>query len=209
MRQAALFLSIALVLLVISTASFAGQHILNHGCKPCHVPHHAGSEPEMDVPLWSGNATTVTFTMYSSSTMDATQPTGPTGSSKLCLSCHDGTDPVVGEMHNVPLPGGGTIQVPRQSNFQNDLSRNHPVSIDYEETIANDSAFKPVASVTTGYLRQGEDGKYYVQCASCHDVHDQEGVGFSLLRGHAWYDGGEPWGDGSTGGDLCLECHIK
>jgi hypothetical protein len=42
------------------------------------------------VPLWNGNETTTTFTMYSSATLQASMEGQPTGASRLCLSCRDG-----------------------------------------------------------------------------------------------------------------------
>jgi hypothetical protein len=207
-----------LVLIAILTPAAFASHVDWHGCMPCHTPHHAASEPENDVPLWSGSATTGAFTMYSSPSMDATQPTGPTGSSKLCLSCHDGTaehtwQEVLDENGDPVLDGNGDpVLEPKDSNFQTDLSHSHPVSIDYQEAIDNgDATLRQVASVTPGYLRIGDDGVARVQCASCHDPHNS-GIGEAGLRGYDWYDGGYPLefdGDGSSGGDLCLECHIK
>jgi hypothetical protein len=198
-----------LVLVAVLTPAAFASHITYHGCEPCHTPHHAASEPENDVPLWSGAATTGTFTMYSSPSMDATQPAGPTGSSKLCLSCHDGTashtwQAVLDEYGDPVLDGSGEpVLEPKDSNFQNDLSHSHPVSIDYKEAIdKGDAALKAVASVTPGYLRIGEDSIARVQCASCHDVHIS-GTGDAALRG------GHDWFDGMGGGNLCLECHIK
>ena len=57
-------------------------------CVVCHTPH--SGDTSGDAPLWNHETTTATFTMYSSSTMNATA-SSPGGRSKLCLSCHDGT----------------------------------------------------------------------------------------------------------------------
>jgi hypothetical protein len=45
------------------------------------------------VPLWNGLETKTTFTMYSSATFQGTIDGQPSGTSKLCLGCHDGANP--------------------------------------------------------------------------------------------------------------------
>ena len=55
-------------------------------CIFCHTPHHASG----DGPLWNHQMSGASYTPYSSSTLKATVGQ-PTGSSRLCLSCHDGT----------------------------------------------------------------------------------------------------------------------
>lgn len=68
-------------------------------CVFCHTPHQAANNV---TPLWNrktegagvGATYTQNYIVYSSNTLDATQVQGtlnqPGGSSKLCLSCHDG-----------------------------------------------------------------------------------------------------------------------
>lgn len=61
-------------------------------CVFCHTPHGAtlGARP-----LWNRALSTATYTPYAATSLDATYIQGvlgqPGGSSKLCLSCHDGT----------------------------------------------------------------------------------------------------------------------
>src|ERR1051326_4728424 len=55
-------------------------------CFFCHTPHRGTGQ----TPLWNHTLSSVTYTPYSSSTAKATIGQ-PTGASKLCLSCHDGT----------------------------------------------------------------------------------------------------------------------
>ncbi|MCF6229955.1 MAG: hypothetical protein L3J62_04045, partial [Gammaproteobacteria bacterium] len=66
-------------------------------CVFCHTPH--GADTSTNAPLWNrslegGAGYTAVYSMYDSSSMEATQlsgvPSAPTSSSKLCLSCHDG-----------------------------------------------------------------------------------------------------------------------
>ncbi|HEX6570602.1 MAG TPA: hypothetical protein VF055_01175, partial [Steroidobacteraceae bacterium] len=54
-------------------------------CVYCHTPHNA----DPTIALWNRNMPAVTYQLYTSSTLQAA-PNQPTGSSRLCLSCHDG-----------------------------------------------------------------------------------------------------------------------
>ena len=62
-------------------------------CVFCHTPHGATAVP--GAPLWNRQLSGATYTTYTSSSLDAVGVAGqldqPAGSSRLCLSCHDGT----------------------------------------------------------------------------------------------------------------------
>jgi predicted CXXCH cytochrome family protein len=116
----------------------------------------------------------------------------PTGASKVCLSCHDGTVAVgqtrTGRIAMAGKAAGGFI--PLQSNkIGTDLRGSHPVSI----------RLKPSASLHTPergqHVRLDPAGN--VQCTSCHDPHVESaepGVTQFLVKG-------------SKGSGLCLSCH--
>ncbi|UCE48631.1 MAG: hypothetical protein JSW47_00490 [Phycisphaerales bacterium] len=161
------------------------------GCDGCHQPHNAPTLP--GVPLWSGNETTVTFTMYSSASFQGTIDGQPSGPSKLCLSCHDGANPDFSPF----LP-------PEQTFGASDLAHSHPISFVYDSGLATlDGALKDPSEASTlgGTIAEDLlDPDSKVQCSSCHDVHTS-GVGDSLLRG---YDYGP-----RKGPELCRMCHIK
>src|SRR4051795_4219699 len=60
-------------------------------CVFCHTPHGAEAIPA--APLWNRKLSAATYTTYTSTSIDANAAelaAGPGGSSKLCLSCHDG-----------------------------------------------------------------------------------------------------------------------
>ena len=62
-------------------------------CVFCHTPH--GGTAGI-TPLWNRTLSSATYTVYTSASLDAEDIKGgpldqPGGSSKLCLSCHDGT----------------------------------------------------------------------------------------------------------------------
>lgn len=160
------------------------------GCDGCHEPHNAGSLP--GVPLWNGNEPTVTFTMYSSPSFQATIDGQPSGPSKVCLSCHDGTN-----------PDWSPMIIPRQTFEASELVNSHPISFVYDSALASlDGALKDPTEPSTlgGTIAEDllDDNK--VQCTSCHDVHSS-GVGDYLLRG---YDYGPRHGP-----QLCRMCHLK
>lgn len=80
-------------------------------CVFCHTPHGSTLQDEANTtiaaPLWNRRVKNTTYTGYTSSTLDAdivdANYTGnPAGSSKLCLSCHDGTIAI----GNVGVMGG-------------------------------------------------------------------------------------------------------
>ena len=61
-------------------------------CVFCHTPHGASTNvPGTGTgPLWNRSNSNYTYTMYSSATLSATVSAAPTGSSAMCMSCHDG-----------------------------------------------------------------------------------------------------------------------
>lgn len=163
-------------------------------CLVCHTPHNADVAVN-NAPLWNHETTTATFTPYSSSTMDAT--TGqPDASSKLCLSCHDGTVAV----DNFGEQTGGTHFLTGNTQIGTDLNDDHPISFTYDAALASadDGLYDP-ATTNSGMGGTIADDMLIggqVQCASCHDVHNGSGVDKLLKKSNA-------------ASDLCLTCHAK
>lgn len=176
----------------------------NQICLPCHTPHNG--ELVEGAPLWNHELSVATYNPYSSPSMDATVGQ-PTGSSKLCLSCHDGTvalDAFGGE------PGSIFIDaVNGDANLTDDLSDDHPISFTYDDALANaDGAlFLPTATTVTigsgDFTRTGTISEVMLadnelQCAACHSVHNDFVVGdMYLLKIDI------------VGSQLCLACHNK
>lgn len=163
----------------MSGNSFAAHS--DHGCFNCHVPHKSGDATDPDaygVPLWS-NAQLLdglpTFTLYSSASLDATDVGQPTGPSKLCLGCHDGSYFVFSF-----IPDSKAI-------FEaGDLASSHPVSFTYDTALATaDGSLHDPATVTSGLggtiAEDLLDSQGKMQCTSCHDVHTS-GHGDYLLK---------------------------
>jgi hypothetical protein len=95
-------------------------------CIFCHTPHGSGRE----APLWNRFSSGATYLPYSSSTVQATIGQ-PTGSSKLCLSCHDGTIALgMVKSRTAPLEmhGGITTMPSGRTLIGTDLSDDHPIS---------------------------------------------------------------------------------
>ena len=158
-------------------------------CIVCHASHN-GATGVSDAPLWNHDLTASVFTLYSSSTMDATV-SQPSGVSLLCLSCHDGTvalDSFGGTTGSTFIGGG--------QNFGTDLSNDHPISVSYaaDTTLAPDTNPSGIAGGSTIAADMLFSGN--VECASCHDVHNGYGFNKLLVK--------------SNGGSaLCQTCHAK
>ncbi len=80
-------------------------------CVFCHTPHGANpaAAAEIRAPLWNRNLSSAQYTLYdqvwSKSFEGELHPGAPTGYSRLCLSCHDGTI-ALGSVINKPGSGG-------------------------------------------------------------------------------------------------------
>ena len=184
----------------------SGATLVDYGeiCVYCHTPHGG----QVDAPLWNRDFSSATYQMYSSATVDMTIDANPTGVSMACLSCHDGTiglDVVInppnawGDPGSVPgtTPGTNTMPV-GETNLGTDLRNDHPVSVAYDPI--QDPAFNTLASVEGAGLRFFTDptspGVDKVQCASCHNPHDNT-TNEPFLR------------LSNSSSTLCLTCHIK
>ncbi len=198
-------------------------------CLFCHIPHRAA----ITLALWNRQAPATTYKIYESSTLKA-NVTQPTGSSRLCLSCHDGilalsdVRMVTSGEHVTPmgpLTGGASLGI--------DLSADHPISFIYNSALATTAGdlADPIALPQTAPL----DNEKQLQCSSCHDPHEDRRPNFLRIdpragagcivchRQHnwsasshatgaqSWHAGGEkPWpNDGYTtmAENACLSCH--
>jgi len=171
-------------------------------CIFCHTPHGATNAP--GAPLWNRALSGETYTPYTSSSLDAETIGGqldqPAGSSRLCLSCHDGTLAlatvnVLGGEQGVTVdlagtgpggvmpPGEGT-QTGFTRNLGTDLTNDHPISLTYDTQLSaldgelRDPATNDHIAVRRPGLRPlapleptGAGGQGQLQCVSCHDPH--------------------------------------
>ncbi len=161
-------------------------------CIFCHTPHHASSV----TPLWSRPLNTSVYDLYASTTMSAV-PGQPTGYSRLCLSCHDGTI-ALGLLHGTatPIPfAGGVVTMPssRPSNLGTDLRNDHPISFAYTSQLAelNGELKLPVDLPLEIKLEDGIN----LQCTSCHNPHSDPYGKFLVMD--------------NSSSQLCVACHAK
>jgi predicted CXXCH cytochrome family protein len=137
-------------------------------CIFCHAPHNSSKVQ----PLWNRYESAAIYTPYSSSSMTA-EPGQPTGSSKLCLSCHDGTialGKVVSRSQPIHMVGGVTVMPQGHANLGTDLSDDHPISFRYDTSLAiqNGNLVDPRALPPAMKLDHNQE----LQCTTCHDPHN-------------------------------------
>jgi predicted CXXCH cytochrome family protein len=183
-----------------STKSWAPAE--NRMCGVCHTTHSAMNEPS--APLWNHESTVVaTYTLYSSPTFDndgGQSITNPSASSKLCLSCHDGTV----ALENFGGITTGTSYISSANliggALGNNLASEHPISFEYTDALAtiDGGLFAPTTtnSGLGGTIAQDMLFNNKLECASCHDVHNKYGAAHLLKMSN-------------NNSELCLTCHNK
>jgi predicted CXXCH cytochrome family protein len=159
-------------------------------CIFCHTPHNASPIQ----PLWNRNVPVAAYIPYTSSSLDA-QVGQPTGTSKLCLSCHDGTialGSVVSRNQPIAMAGGMTTLPPgHKANLGTDLSDDHPISFKYDAALATkDPKLRhPGTLPPTMQL----DAQQELQCTTCHDAHSNQFGKFLVAD--------------NSNSQLCRSCH--
>jgi hypothetical protein len=213
------FITLATVLLLLSTnAAFAaiggGPHDFSGWssntnselCVPCHTPHNADPYGTGNTaPLWNhDDSAAASWTMYDNSfstSIDNTVAATPNGRSMACLSCHDGVSAVdnYGGASGGSLILGSAALPASNANavFGSDLTGDHPISIEMDNTVDTALNDPTTLSLATVYGANNT-----VECASCHTVHgdgngDTSAAGVGFLR------------EDNTGSVLCLDCHNK
>jgi len=147
-------------------------------CIFCHTPHNASPIR----PLWNRYLPVDNYRIYSSRALDA-QPGQPTGTSKMCLSCHDGTialGVVYSRTDPILMAGGVTFLPDGPSNLGTDLSDDHPISFRYDSALAAQDAHL----LDPALLPDGVELDAYgeLQCTTCHDPHDDSRGNFLVMH---------------------------
>jgi predicted CXXCH cytochrome family protein len=187
------------------TAQIQGQI-----CRPCHAPHNTNSGSTWTYdnagsfgPLWDHSQSSANYSIYSQGynfwKEGAATIGNPDGSSKLCLSCHDGT---VALANFRTFTTGTTTMATFDGGIANlgtDLSTTHPISFTYDYSLSqtDHKIWDPTSTpsgVHSGTINDDmlEYGK--VQCISCHDPHNAAGVNHLLIKSN-------------VGSALCFTCH--
>lgn len=153
-------------------------------CQYCHTPHRAMA----NTPLWNHKLSNAVYTIYSSSSLDA-KVGQPTGSSKLCLSCHDGTIALESTLRNAG--GGRTLMPPGKARLGTDLSDDHPISFVYSRDLSGKDPQLKNPDTLPEEIKLDKFGE--LQCSTCHDPHDNTFGKFLVTT--------------NINSNLCLKCH--
>ncbi len=203
----------------------------NEVCIFCHAPHNASPIR----PLWNREMPTEAYTIYTSRALDA-ELGQPTGASKMCLSCHDGTialGAVVSRPSPIGMAGGITVMPDGPSRIGTDLRDDHPISFRYDSSLAAQDPHLHSPAALPRTVRLDPNGE--LQCTSCHDAHNNQygdflvmenahsalcischSMGRTAVAGHSdciscHQPHGSPSGPyllrGRTIGDTCVRCH--
>ena len=201
--------------LLVAIAPAAGQSVVgtlhdlsadggtSEVCVYCHTPHQAAAAT-VQQPLWNHTvSTTANFGVYASNTLNATdladiggQAVGSQSVSALCMGCHDGSV-ALESLYNPPNSGapGAIGTITGNANLGTSLVDDHPVNFTYDNTLA--TADGGLAVPTDGTTVDGTVPLFggTVQCASCHDPHNDTNTPFLVAT--------------NAGSALCLRCHNK
>ncbi len=172
-------------------------------CVFCHTPH--GANQAAPTPLWNRDLSGATYTPYTSSSLDAIGLGQPGGSSKLCLSCHDGTiaigavnvlnggltdqDPFTEDITLQGTGPGGTMPLGEGADtgftrrLGTDLTNDHPISFTYDDNLALTDgelrlpgATPEIDNRVPGVRPDLPLEDNQLQCTSCHDPHIRDSV---------------------------------
>lgn len=158
-------------------------------CIFCHTPHNARPARY----LWNREMSAVTYNLYQSSTIEAALQQ-PTGDSRLCLSCHDGTV-ALGAVRRGWRPGAEEKEslgpLKGRASLGTDLSDDHPISFVYDAALVTQDKELADPSTLPKEIRLDE-GKQ-LQCTSCHDAHEYRYPMFLVMDNRY--------------SRLCISCH--
>jgi hypothetical protein len=188
-------------------------------CLPCHGTHETivrdANGQRVGAPLWNHTISTATYKLYVDP-ITGQQINGQIdATSRMCLSCHDGTIALDsfggGGFGGGGFGGGGngTQLIAANANLGIDLSNDHPIgqaaiwptvtSGDLVDQRLRDSAgIMPLPTLP--------DGRRSVGCISCHEPHNARALPAMLWTS---INGPGTTVDGRSvnGSLLCMNCH--
>lgn len=148
-------------------------------CPVCHAPKGLGQTTA----LWSPKTPTTVYDLPGTATSEAA-PGRPTGASRACLSCHDGTVALAVLPALGPDPNGALV-------LESDLSDDHPLSFVFAEAHAGPARELRAPATLEGPVKLDAAGQ--VQCTSCHDPHKDQFPDFLVMSNEK--------------SALCVTCH--
>ena len=165
-------------------------HALEEGqvCIFCHAPHNSTGQQ----PLWNRHMPPTHYRIYESSTTDARidQPSGP---SKMCLSCHDGSlalGLLASKPNEVVVMSRRTIG-PGPSDLTMDLSDDDPIGFRYDLALAARDHQVSNPDLISKELPLGKHSEMH--CTTCHDPHNNHLGNFLRIT--------------DVRSAICLSCH--
>ncbi len=159
-------------------------------CIFCHTPHSSDVNVK---PLWNHTLPTQTYNTYTSSTYNAGAGSPAAGSSKQCLSCHDGTVALGATVSEGLISTTGSMGA--AAALGTELTNDHPIAVQpVDDGQLNLNLFQspPSTGDPSVMLVQSK-----IECSTCHSPHEptRDAVaGKFLVRSNA-------------NGALCLACH--
>jgi hypothetical protein len=142
----------------------SGQYAMGTVCDICHLTGTVSNH----------ELTVAVFDLYSSLTLDASDVGQPGTSSNLCLSCHDGTVAIDSFGGNT-----GWDYIGGAANIGTDLSTVHPISFTYDTDLATtDGKLWDPLTWPSGLVGTIDEDMLFagkMECASCHDTHNEYG----------------------------------
>lgn len=158
-------------------------------CVFCHAPHNATPVR----PLWNRLTPADAYSIYQSRSLDAL-PGQPTGASKMCLSCHDGTialGNVVSRDTPILMSGGVTTMPQGRGHLGTDLRDDHPISFRFDPALAARDLKLRSPNTLPEQIRLDVNAE--LQCTSCHDAHNNAFGKFLVMP--------------NTSSQMCNSCH--
>jgi len=163
-----------------SDLALPGGSAAHGACVACHS--EPGESVRRGAPAWNRALGDAAFRSYAPFENNGEHRRQVSGSSMLCLSCHDGLLATDGISH---LGSGAAAGV------------SHPVSVVYDSSTAASKPFLKDPSHPSGLGGSITDAMLIdgrIECSSCHDVHAFTPQGGMLVRSN-------------EGSALCLTCH--